>query len=171
MVSGKRLTRIANSRKAQVSNLSGKTLVEIIIFIIIFFIFLRIGAKVWDFYVAKPKTVTVNSFNMLHKHIKYFDKDFSDGFPMQVDERHIIKGFDAKNTNKPKMCDALKSCICICEATCESESVSECKTLELASGRDARLTDEFVVIHEENVKNYVLEIDSEDRFSINPEIK
>jgi hypothetical protein len=171
MVSGKKLTRIVKSRKGQVSNLSGKTLVEIIIFVIVFFIFLKLGAKVWDFYVAKPKTVTVNSFNVLHKHIKYFDKDFSDGFPLQVDERHIIKGFDVKNTNKPKLCDTSKSCICICEATCDDESITECKTIERASGKGARLTDEFIIPYDDYVKNYILELDDEGRFSINPEIK
>jgi hypothetical protein len=157
------------SRKGQATIISGKVLVEMIIFVIIFFIFMKLGAKVWQFYVSKPQTVTENSFDLLTKHIEYFDDSFSNSFPLQIDEAHIIKGFDKTDTTKPNMCIPQdKSCLCICKSTCDSENLVKCQSLDFDN--DIRLNNDFLVQGEENIKNYVLELDDQKRIKISLEI-
>lgn len=165
------VNKILRNKKAQSSTITAKFLVEIIIFVIIFFIFLRVGAKVWQFYVSKPQTVTQNSYTLLAQHIKYFDEQITDTFPLQVDERHIIKGFDKENTAKPELCDPLFSCLCICSLTCEKENIVKCKTLESSSSKEIRITDEFIISYNEIITNYFLELDEKKRISVHLEIQ
>jgi len=86
-----------------------------------------------------------------------------------VDEKHSIVGFDKENTMKPSLCNSLNSCICICASDCTSENVVRCLNLESQSNKPVRLSDEFEIISEDIVTNYVLF--SEDGFlSIRPEL-
>lgn len=143
------------NRKAAVDAM--KVLVELIIFIIVFFVFLKIGSDIWRIYVSKPKTVTENSVNLLEKHIKYFDGT-SDPFPLQVASIHIIKGYD--ESLDIEECKA--SCIAIVKndgsiyRAVELESFQSYKENGVNLPKKIRLEEGFEVKSTEGASNYVL---------------
>jgi hypothetical protein len=143
------------NRKAAVDAM--KVLVELIIFVIVFFVFFKIGAEIWQIYVSKPKTVTENSLTLLEKHIKYFDGT-SDPFPLQVASIHIIRGYDSSSGREE--CKA--SCIAIVKEgdtiyrTIELESFQTYKENGVNMQKKIRLEDGFEVKSNEGVSNYVL---------------
>ncbi|NTV24277.1 MAG: hypothetical protein HGA85_07980, partial [Nanoarchaeota archaeon] len=78
-----------------------------------------------------------------------------DTFPLQVDEKHVITGFDSGDAAKPSACK--KSCLCICAKTCEH--IVKCKDLESNDGREVKLAPIFFVAPEDAVREYILKKD------------
>ncbi|MBT3720138.1 hypothetical protein HN789_04585 [archaeon] len=142
------------AKKAEL--ITARVLVEIIIFVVVFVIIIKGSATLWKLYVTKPQTVTENSFVLLHKHIKYFDAETSDTFPLQVDNKHIIKGYDKEDPSKPDLCEE-GSCLCINLA---NGNVLRCKQIESSINEDIRLSSSFEINPSEDVQNFYLEKDS-----------
>ncbi len=138
-----------------------KLLVEITIFIIVLVVFIGGASTLIRVFITKPQTVTVNSMNLLHRHIKYFDPQTSDSFPLQVDKKHIIKAYDMENAAKPSLCKS--SCLCIITSA-DGEAV-QCRDAESSTNDDIRFAADFEVLPEDNVQNYYLEKDGE-KFNI-----
>ncbi len=151
------------NRKAE--EIAGKVLVEILIFVIIFFVALQIGSKVWQLYISKPQEVTASSMYLLQKHIKYFDGT-PDTFALQVHKKHTIEGFDADSGNKPGSCEG--SCICMCNGECcpdnECSKVIKCVEAFDSKGESVGLSYPFLVTSTEP-KNYLL-TESDDKLVI-----
>ncbi len=144
-----------------------KFLVEIVIFILVF-IAISIGAsRLWKLYVTKPDQVTDNSLDLLVMHVKYFDSDISDTFPLQVDKRHIIKGYDKEDSSKPDNFEPCKDISCICILTSSEQTVVKCKSLESSTNEDIRLIGDFQINFEENVQNFYLQKEDSGKISIN----
>lgn len=136
-----------------------KFLVSIILFIIVFIAISMGASTLWKLYITKPKMVTENSLNLLVKHVKYLDTSISDSFPLQVDKKHVIRGYDKDDSAKPNFAEC-KTVSCICILTSSENTVVKCETAESSTDKEARLREDFVVNAEEGVKNFYLEKDA-----------
>lgn len=115
------------SKKA---DLEISTFIEIIIFVVIFLIIvLPFIAHIWNYFVEKPDSGTMKSFEAMI--IESNNLKDEKEVPVYIDKGHIIKTFP-KGTGPVDKCKADFGCICVCikEKGCTSQGRNECKTIE-----------------------------------------
>lgn len=131
--------------------LAVKTLVELILFILLFFLLgLPIGMKLIAYFEAQPETGTIKSLELLKTEINHLEENESRTIPIYIDEHHIIKGFLIGSEQRPRGCEPTlegekrKACLCVCiKETCDQikGEVNQCKKV------DFNLKEEYILEH------------------------
>jgi len=130
--------------------LERETIIELIIFIILFFIAFKIGAGFLGYFTEKPEIGTVKSVQALRIEIGTLEQKESRTVPVFIDENHVIQGFFKDNTIKPTACkpklkgEKPKACLCVCtESTCDQikKEVEDCTKV------DFELKEEYTLTH------------------------
>jgi len=129
--------------------LETKTLVEIIIFVALFFVALQIGLNLISYFTDQPDSGTTKSLEALKTEINTLEIGEERNVPVFIDKKHIIKGFSKENKLKPTDCrpkldgEKDKACICICtKETCDTikKEVGKCQKLDIDLSEEYVLT-------------------------------
>jgi hypothetical protein len=124
------------------------TLIEIIIFALLFFIALGIGKELLGYFTGEPDTGTTKSLQTMRIEIGTLGLDESRTIPLFIDKSHVIKGFFLENKGKPTDCKPTlvgekdKACLCICvKETCDQLK----KEINVCEKIDFDLKEEYVL--------------------------
>lgn len=124
------------------------TLIEIIIFALLFFIALGIGKELLGYFTGEPDTGTTKSLQTMKIEIGTIGLDESKTVPVFIDKSHVIKGFFLGNQGKPTDCKPTlegekdKACLCICvKETCDQLK----KEINTCTKIDVDLKEEYVL--------------------------
>jgi len=112
------------------ADLQISTLIELIVFVVILLlIIIPISAKVWNYFIEKPDSGTIKSFEALI--IESNNLDSQRELPVYVDKNHIITAYP-KGRGVSEKCGVEFSCLCICGSEgCTIQEVNQCERVEV----------------------------------------
>ena len=134
------LTKQAANKMFSKKALTMITLVELIIFVLLFLLVgLPIASKLIGFFSGQPETGTTKSLATLRTEIDHLEENEERTIPLYIDDNHIIKGFLINSKQRPRDCEPTlagekrKACFCVCKKeTCDQikGEVNVCQKVE-----------------------------------------
>jgi hypothetical protein len=115
-----------------------KTFIEVIFFVLLFFIGYKAYGYLMEFWIHDLDAGTIKSMEGLKVEMDNMVKD-STTVPLFIDGNHKIVGFT--HFERTRECEGNRSCVCICsvDSQCENNALKKCVGLE------AKLYSDFII--------------------------
>ncbi|MBN2368476.1 hypothetical protein JXC34_05650 [Candidatus Woesearchaeota archaeon] len=136
------------------SELTTKTLVEIIVFVLVLILFLiPLISKLATLAFGEQREVSYNTMQRIANTLR--DIDDEDTIPVYVDKNSMIAGFNISSQFKPSECNEELSCICVCKKEgCDEKNVLDCIDFDVVIDKKKLMIEDFAITSTADTANY-----------------